>query len=98
MDESPEKSPLIVLDEVDSTNTWAMRNFETLVDGTVIAAVFQSAGRGRLGRKWQTLPGTALTVSAVFKNVEKPFHAGIIIGLAGLELIREYAPAACRLQ
>lgn len=94
MDESPEKSPLIVLDEVDSTNTWAMRNFETLVDGTVIAAVFQSAGRGRLGRKWQTLPGTALTVSAVFKNVEKPFHAGIIIGLAGLELIREYAPAA----
>ena len=89
---TPPKNALIVLDEVDSTNSWAMRHFDTLDDGAVIAAISQNAGRGRLGRKWVTVPGSSLTASAVFKNIAKPYHAGVITGLAGLELIRKYAP------
>ena len=85
---------LIVLPQVDSTNTYAKDNFASLPDGAVVAAVEQFAGRGRLGRKWLAGPGEALTASAILKNIRQPFHAGVITGLAGLELIREYLPEA----
>ncbi len=92
MGKLPGDCRLIVLDEVDSTNSWAMRNFAELDDCTVVAAISQTAGRGRLGRKWVAAPDYSLTASAVLKNIEQPFHAGIITGLAGLELVRQYAP------
>ena len=92
MDMGQGKCNLLVLPSVDSTNTYAKQNFSTLPDGMVIAAVEQTAGRGRLGRKWVTSPDTSLTASAVLKNIRKPFHAGVVVGLAGLELIREYLP------
>ena len=83
---------LIVLQRVDSTNTYAKENFSSLADGTVVAAVEQFAGRGRLGRKWISSGDSSLTASAVLKHIEQPFHAGAIVGLAGLELVREYLP------
>ena len=86
---APDKSTLIVLPQVDSTNTYAKNHFFELEDCTVVAAVEQTAGRGRLGRKWVTAPNTALTATVVFKEIQQPFHAGAIAGLAGLELIRE---------
>ncbi len=82
----------ILLEKVDSTNTFAKDNFFSLEDGAVVAAVEQTAGKGRLGRKWFCERNKNLTVSAIFKNIEKPFHAGVILGLAGLELIREALP------
>ena len=83
---------LIVLPRVDSTNNYAKEHFDEVADGTVIAAVEQFAGRGRLGRRWVAGPDIALTATAVFKNVAEPFHAGAITGLAGLELVREKLP------
>lgn len=82
----------ILLEKVDSTNTFAKDHFFSLDDCAVVAAVEQTAGKGRLGRKWFCQKNKNLTVSAVFKNIEKPFHAGVILGLAGLELIREALP------
>ncbi len=92
MDELQNNCNLIILPQVDSTNTYAKNNFTDLPDGCVVAAIEQTAGRGRLGRKWFSAPGASLTASAVLKNVTMPFHAGVIVGLAGLELIREYLP------
>lgn len=92
MDELQNNCNLIILPQVDSTNTYAKNNFADLPDGCVVAAIEQTAGRGRLGRKWFSAPGASLTASAVLKNVTMPFHAGVIVGLAGLELIREYLP------
>ncbi len=83
---------LIVLPRVDSTNTYAKDHFNELADGCVVAAIEQFAGRGRLGRKWISAPDSSLTASAVLKKVSQPFHAGVIVGLAGLELLREYLP------
>lgn len=48
---------LIVLDETDSTNRYGMEE-AWLPHGTVVVAGRQSAGRGRLGRTWETPPGT----------------------------------------
>lgn len=83
---------LIVLPRVDSTNTYAKNHFFELNDGSVVAAIEQTAGRGRLGRQWVTVPGSALTATAVLKKISEPFHAGAIVGLAGLELLQEYLP------
>ncbi len=87
-----EKNMLIVLPRVDSTNTYAKNNFHNLADGCVVAAEEQYAGRGRLGRKWFSSANLSICATAVLKNVSQPFHAGIIVGLAGLELIRECIP------
>lgn len=37
---------------LDSTNAQVLREFEGLADGAVVAALRQSAGRGRLDRSW----------------------------------------------
>ena len=85
---------IILLDKVDSTNTYARNNFDTLADGSVVFAREQTAGRGRLGRKWVSKRDESITGSAVLKKVSQPFHAGIVTGLAGLELVRECVPQA----
>ena len=50
-------------------------------EGQVLVAEEQTAGRGRAGRTWVSVPGALLTFSA-------PFAAGV--GAAGV------APAGCR--
>jgi BirA family transcriptional regulator, biotin operon repressor / biotin---[acetyl-CoA-carboxylase] ligase len=54
--------------QVDSTNAialeWAANG---AADGCLVAADQQSAGRGRLGRKWVTNPGAALAFSLILR-------------------------------
>lgn len=87
------ETTILRLAEVDSTNTYARERFGDLADGTVISADYQTAGRGRLGRKWISPPGTNLTVTFVMKHVaEEPFLATCTSSLAVLEMLREAAP------
>ena len=83
---------MILLDEVNSTNTYAKNNFSVLSDGALVAARCQTAGRGRLDRRWLAKRDCDITATMVFKNLDSGFHAGVISGLAVLRLIREYAP------
>ena len=87
-------SDFILLDKVDSTNDYARARFDELSDGCVVAAVEQCAGRGRQGRRWESGRGLSITASVVLKRIAQPFHAGVVTGLAGLELIRECVPEA----
>ena len=57
------------LDEVDSTNTYAKQHFFELPDGSVISARRQTAGKGRVGRKWLSGDGLDITASFLFKNL-----------------------------
>lgn len=53
-----------VLPDVDSTNAELMRRARAgRTEPVVLTALRQSAGRGRLGRAWVTLPGASLAVS-----------------------------------
>lgn len=53
-----------LLPEVDSTNSELMRRARAgQLDPVVLVAEQQTAGRGRLGRSWQSNPGASLTVS-----------------------------------
>ena len=83
---------LLILDEVDSTNTYAREHFDDLPDGTLVVARRQTAGRGRRGRSWLSPPGINFTGSILLKRLEDGFHAGCLLGVAALSLLRELAP------
>ena len=84
---------VLFLDEVDSTNTYVRCHFDELPDGAMVAARFQSAGRGRQGRRWLAPPGANLSCSIAFKQLKDGFHAGCLTALAALELLEKVAPA-----
>ena len=85
---------LLHLETVDSTNTYALRHFSEVADTTLVAAAEQTAGRGRLGRRWIAPPGRNLTVSFAMSRIADGFHAGAVAGLAVLDLVREAVPEA----
>jgi len=73
-------------DSVGSTNdealAWAT---EGAPDLSVVIADEQTAGRGRLGRKWFTPPGTALAFSLIVRpSSEHRSYLARTVGLAGL--------------
>ena len=71
---------------VDSTNTaaleWAARG---ALDGSLVVADQQSAGRGRLGRKWVTNPGAALAFSLILRPTSREReHMGLFSPLGAM--------------
>ncbi len=81
--------PLIEFDTIDSTNAYALKNFSSLATGTVISAKCQTAGRGRLGRKWLSPENCNIYASLVLRDVSRP---GFLTGLGVLSFLREAAP------
>ena len=61
---------VLELESVDSTNTYAKNNFDELPDGTLVVAEEQTAGRGRLERKWISPAGKNIYASLVMKNIK----------------------------
>ena len=62
---------IITLENVDSTNVYAKNNLEILDDKTVIHALRQTSGRGRLNRSWVDLGDGNLFLSFVLKPSNK---------------------------
>ncbi len=72
---------LTLLDEADSTSTrLAALAQQGAPSGTCVAAEWQSAGRGRRGRAWQSALGASITFSMLWRFERGPGH------LAGLSL------------
>jgi BirA family biotin operon repressor/biotin-[acetyl-CoA-carboxylase] ligase len=78
-----------IVDVADSTNTLLMQRAAAgAQSGAVIAAEWQSSGRGRLGRPWHSGVGRALTFSLLWRFTQ---GAGAIAGLslaAGVAVLR----------
>jgi len=54
--------------EIDSTNRYLFDEARAgAPEGTVVVADYQSAGRGRLGRRWEAPPGSNLLVSILLR-------------------------------
>ena len=52
--------------ETDSTNEWAKQlSRQGAPHGTLAAAEFQSAGKGRLGRMWKAPEGSSVMMSRI---------------------------------
>ena len=89
-----------VVDETGSTNTDLLALAR---DGAphrrVLAARHQTAGRGRLDRRWDAPPGANLLVSMLFRDVpEHPNELTQRVGLAAIDAVAATAGVAARLK
>jgi BirA family biotin operon repressor/biotin-[acetyl-CoA-carboxylase] ligase len=79
---------LIELDSVDSTNNFAknLLTHSSPVEGTLIVAYEQFAGRGQMGNTWKTQKGKNLTGSVIlypgFVEIDRQFFLNMAIALA----------------
>ena len=70
---SPENFNLHVLDEIDSTNSYlAHLGNKDALEWTVVVAEKQTAGKGRLSRKWESPAGMGLWFSILLRPNIKP--------------------------
>jgi BirA family biotin operon repressor/biotin-[acetyl-CoA-carboxylase] ligase len=85
-------APFVVLDEIDSTNEEARRRFQAGdLQPAWLLAKAQTAGRGRRGRSWTTIPGNMfLTYHGV--ATEPPARIALLGFVAGLALADVCAP------
>lgn len=76
---------LIYLDSVDSTNN-KIKELAKLgyVNGTIVVADKQTAGRGRRGRVWESPEGTSIYMSALLRPQIEPSHASMLTLVAAL--------------
>jgi BirA family biotin operon repressor/biotin-[acetyl-CoA-carboxylase] ligase len=83
-------STVRVVAQTGSTNADALAAARAgAAEGLVIAAEAQAAGRGRLGRGWQSLPGGSLTFSFLLRPVAVPARArGWVPLLTGVAVAR----------
>lgn len=74
--------PLWHFDKIDSTNLEARRRAETgAPHGACLVAEFQSAGRGRLERRWQSPAGSCLLFSLILRP---SLNLDMVFGLTNL--------------
>lgn len=83
---------IIRYDEIDSTNSEAVRRLGELDNMSVIAARCQTAGRGKGSRKWLAEPGENLTFTVVLKYAE----AGMPVSGRGGKTLPPF-PASCQM-
>lgn len=71
--------------EIDSTNTWlAQQAREGAPEGRVAVAGFQSAGRGRLDRHWESPPGASLLCSMLLRPDVAPDQLQLVVACVAL--------------
>jgi len=77
----------VLLDVTDSTNRVAMEMAENgAPHGTVVVADAQTAGRGRMGRRWESPPGKNLYVSLLLRPSVPTVDAPTLALVAGVAL------------
>lgn len=57
----------LVLEEVDSTNSYVALHSSELADRTMVIADSQTAGRGQRGNSWESEPGRNLTFTLLYR-------------------------------
>ena len=89
-------APVVVLDEIDSTNAEARRRAEAGEAGPVwLVGLRQTAGRGRRGRAWETGEGN-LAATLLLRTDKPPAEAAqvsFVAALAVADMLACYVPA-----
>lgn len=72
-------------DVIDSTNTWlSAQALEGAPEGLVAVADFQSAGRGRLDRRWESPAGASLLCSILLRPDVGPDQLQLVVACVAL--------------
>ncbi len=72
-------------EEVDSTNSYLLKESKNLANGTTLLSEFQASGKGRLNRKWYSSKSENLTFSILLNeklNKFNPNHINLAASLA----------------
>ena len=89
-------------DEIDSTNTYVREQARLgAPEGLVAVADHQTAGRGRLGRRWESPPGVNLLASVLLRpNIEPAelYLCTTVVALAALHACRAVAGVEAELK
>jgi BirA family transcriptional regulator, biotin operon repressor / biotin---[acetyl-CoA-carboxylase] ligase len=84
---------LSIVDTIESTNTALLQQAQLgAPSGTCLAAEYQTAGRGRRGRVWQSALGASLTFSFLWRSEKGVAALGglsLVVGLAVANALRE---------
>ncbi len=82
---------ILVFDELDSTNSYLKRKADDLPDRTLVLALTQTSGRGRLGREFVS-PDGGLYFSVLFKDrpAVDPGPVTVCASVAVAEAIEKY--------
>lgn len=73
--------------EVDSTNEWAKKlGKEGAVHGALAVAEYQSAGKGRLGRRWTAPTGSSVMMTILLRPDFEPQLAPMLTVVMGLSV------------
>jgi BirA family biotin operon repressor/biotin-[acetyl-CoA-carboxylase] ligase len=80
---------IVYFDSTDSTNTQAARlAHDGAPEGTLVIAETQTAGRGRLGRKWESPPGVNLYFTLILRPNIPPTDAPMITLASAVALVK----------
>ena len=82
-------------DQIDSTNTYVREQArDGTPEGLVVVADHQTAGRGRLGRRWESPPGVNLLASVLLRPNIDPAELHLCttaVALAAMDACQEVA-------
>lgn len=86
---------IVYLDQIDSTNNYAKKiAFEGCEEGTLVVADYQTCGRGRLGRDWNSSDKKGVWMSLVLRP-DIPFEEvqmlTLAVSVAVVQALFEYA-------
>lgn len=84
---------VIVLDEINSTNSYALNHINNFAKPTVIACELQTAGRGRFGKKWNSRIANDITISVIYQipiNIMDLSVLPVLVAVALNRLLKKY--------
>ncbi|HDL09794.1 MAG TPA: biotin--[acetyl-CoA-carboxylase] ligase [Candidatus Omnitrophica bacterium] len=81
-------SNIVIVDKVSSTQDFVFQNLNRLEKGTVVIALIQEKGRGRLGRLWYSPPDVGIYMSILFPDIQIPERNSQISLLTSLTLAK----------
>jgi len=68
----------VFIEQLESTNSFLMENEFYQENGTVVISEYQSQGRGRRGREWNSMPGQNLTFSMLLVRPYRPPEINVL--------------------
>lgn len=83
---------IVTLKEVDSTNDYLKREYQTLPIHTCVLSKKQTAGKGRRGHIWQSQDGQNMTVSFLYKDInhlQEAWKYTLIAAKSVVELLKQ---------
>lgn len=92
-------TPFTHLDRVNSTNIYAMEQLQAKMaeHGAAFFADLQTAGKGQMGKKWESESGQNLLLSVVLNvsalNIGHQFALSAAIALASRDFLAQYIPS-----